>query len=75
MGADGRRFWVEAYSHFAGGQTRFSDDDFQRARIGGIRARVYTKNPGFATLNFRGGYRPGEHTRLTFAVENVPDEN
>jgi outer membrane receptor protein involved in Fe transport len=117
----GRRFWVEAYTHFAGAQTRFSDNDFQQARIGGVRTReeitqffnngavarglvrggvlletgetlpqvlrrvlgadlaarvpLYTKNPGFATLNFRGGYRLGEHTRLTFAVENVLDKN
>lgn len=117
----GRRFWVEAYSLFAGAQTRFSDNDLQQARIGGIRTReeitqffnngavarglvrggvlletgetlpqvlrrvlgpdlsarvpLYTKNPGFATLNFRGGYRLGEHTRLTFILENVFDKN
>lgn len=117
----GRRFWVESYSLFAGAQTRFSDNDMQQARIGGIRTRdeitqffnngavargivrggrlletgetlqqvlrrvlgadlsarvpLFTKNPGFATLNFRGGYRLGERTRLTFGLENVFDKN
>ncbi len=117
----GRRFWVETYTLFAGAQTRFSDNDFQQARIGGIRTRdeitnffnngavarglvqggrlletgetlpqvlrrvlgpdlsarvpLFTSNPGFATLNFRGGYRLGEHTRLTFILENVFDKN
>jgi len=117
----GRRFWVETYSLFAGAQTRFSDNDLQQARIGGVRTRdeitqffnngavarglvrggvlletgetlpqvwrrvlgpdlsarvpLFTKNPGFATLNFRGGYRLGEHTRLTFILENVFDKN
>lgn len=117
----GRRFWVETYSLFAGAQTRFSDNDLQQARIGGVRTReeisqffaggavarglvrggvlletgetlpqvlrrvlgpdlsarvpLFTKNPGFATLNFRGGYRLGEHTRLTLILENVFDKN
>ena len=117
----GRRFWVEGYSLFAGAQTRFSDNDLQQARIGGVRTReeitqffnngavarglvrggvlletaetlpqvlrrvlgpdlsarvpLFTKNPGFATLNFRGGYRLGEHTRLTVMLENVLDKN
>lgn len=117
----GRRFWVEGYSLFAGAQTRFSDNDQQQARIGGVRTReeitqffnngavarglvrggvlletgetlpqvlrrvlgpdlsarvpLFTKNPGFATLNLRGGYRLGEHTRLTFILENVFDKN
>jgi hemoglobin/transferrin/lactoferrin receptor protein len=117
----GRRFWVETYSLFAAAQTRFSDNDMQQARIGGIRTRdeitqffnngavarglvrggllletgetlqqvlrrvlgadlsarvpLFTKNPGFATLNFRGGYRLGERTRLTFILENVFDKN
>ena len=117
----GRRFWVETYSLFAGAQTRFSDNDMQQARIGGVRTReeitqffnngavardlvrggvlletgetlpqvlrrvlgpdlsarvpLFTKNPGFATLNFRGGYRIGEHTRLTFILENIFDKN
>ena len=39
------------------------------------RVPLFTKNPGFATLNFRGGYRLGEHTRLTFILENVFDKN
>ena len=39
------------------------------------RVPLFTKNPGFATLNFRGGYRLGEHTRLTFILENVLDKN
>lgn len=117
----GRRFWFETYSLFAGAQTRFSDNDLQQARIGGVRTReeitqffnngavarglvsggrlletgetlpqvllrvlgpdlsarvpLFTRNPGFATLNFRGGYRLGEHTQLTFILENVFDKN
>ena len=39
------------------------------------RVPLFTKNPGFATLNFRGGWRLGEHTRLTFILENVLDRN
>lgn len=35
----GRRFWIEPYSAFAAAQTRFSDNDLQQARIGGIRTR------------------------------------
>jgi outer membrane receptor protein involved in Fe transport len=117
----GRRFWVETYSLYAGAQTRFSDNDLQQARIGGVRTRdeitqffnngavarglvrggilletgetlpqvlrrvlgadlsarvpLFTRNPGFATLNFRGGCRLGEQTRLTFILENVFDKN
>ena len=39
------------------------------------RVPLFTKNPGFATLNLRGGYRLGERTRLTFILENVFDKN
>jgi outer membrane receptor protein involved in Fe transport len=35
----GKRYWVEAYSNFAYAQRRFSDEDFEEARIGGIRDR------------------------------------
>jgi len=35
----GGRFWAEAYTHFAGAQTRLSDNDLQQARIGGVRTR------------------------------------
>lgn len=117
----GRRFWVEAYSTFAAAQTRFSDNDLQQARIGGIRTRdeianffnngavarglvrggvllatgetltqvqrrvlgsdlsarvpLYLKNPGFATLNLRGGLRLGERSSVTLILENVFDKN
>lgn len=115
----GKRFWVEAYSNFADAQRRFSDNDFQQARIGGIRTRseianffnngaiarglvqggillatgetlaqvqqrvlgsaqrapLYTKNPGFATANFRGGYRFNDRSSLTFILENILDKN
>jgi outer membrane receptor protein involved in Fe transport len=117
----GSRYWVEAYTNFADAQRRFSDNDLQQARIGGIRTRdeitnffnngavarglvrggvllptgetlpqvlrrvlgsdltarvpLYTKNPGFATFNVRGGWRFGEETRLTLILENVFDRN
>ncbi|HZB46982.1 MAG TPA: TonB-dependent receptor, partial [Pyrinomonadaceae bacterium] len=117
----GRRFWVETYTSFAAAQERFSDNDLQQARIGGIRTReeitaffnngavarglvrggvlvetgetlpqvlgrvlgpdlsarvpLYTKNPGFATLNVRGGLRLGERTRVTLILENILDKN
>lgn len=117
----GRRFWVETYTNFAGAQTRLSDNDFQQARIGGIRTReeitnffvggaaarglvrdgvllqtgetlqqvlrrvlgadlsarvpLYTKNPGFATFNVRGGWRVGERSGVTVILENILDRN
>ncbi|MDQ3710775.1 MAG: TonB-dependent receptor [Acidobacteriota bacterium] len=40
----GKRFWVEAYSNFADAQRRFSDNDLQQARIGGIRTRAEIAN-------------------------------
>jgi outer membrane receptor protein involved in Fe transport len=40
----GRRFWVETYTHFAGAQTRLSDNDLQQARIGGVRTREEITN-------------------------------
>ena len=93
----GRRFWVETYSLFAGAQTRFSDNDLQQARIGGVRTRdeitQFFNNGAVARGLARGGvlletgetlpqvlrrvlgYRFGEHTRLTFILENVFDKN
>lgn len=117
----GRAFWFETYTNFAGAQTRFSDNDLQQARIGGIRTRdeitnffnngavarglvrggvllptgetlpqvlrrvlgadlsarvpLYTKNPGFATFNVRGGWRFGEGSNVTLILENILDKN
>jgi len=36
---------------------------------------MFTKSPGFATLNFRGGYRAGEHSEVVWMIENVLDKN
>lgn len=117
----GRAFWFEAYSTFADAQRRFSDNDLQQARIGGIRTRaeiinffnngavarglvrngillatgetvgqvwlrvlgpdpnartpLFTRNPGYATFNLRGGFHLGENSTLTLIVENVFDKN
>ena len=117
----GRQFWVEAYSNFADAQRRFSDNDLQQARIGGIRTRpeivnffnngavardlvrngillatgetvaqvwlrvlgpdpnartpLFTRNPGFATFNLRGGRQLGENSSITLILENVFDKN
>ncbi len=38
-------------------------------------APMFTKSPGFATLNFRGGYRAGEHSELVWMLENALDKN
>jgi hemoglobin/transferrin/lactoferrin receptor protein len=38
-------------------------------------APLFTKTPGFATLNFRGGYRMGENQELVWVFENVLDRN
>jgi outer membrane receptor protein involved in Fe transport len=115
------RYWLEVYSLFADAQRRFSDNDLQQARIGGIRTRdeitnffnngavarglvrdgilvptnenldqvlsrvlgpdlsarvpLFAKNPGYATLNFRGGYQTSERTRVTLILENILDKN
>lgn len=47
----------------------------QRVLGSAQRAPLYTKNPGFATFNFRGGYRFNDHSSLTFILENIFDKN
>lgn len=39
------------------------------------RTPLFTKNPGFATFNLRGGYRLGENSTLTLILENIFDKN
>ncbi len=39
------------------------------------RVPLYTKNPGFATFNLRGGLRLGEGSNVTVIVENIFDRN
>ena len=39
------------------------------------RVPLYTKNPGFATFNARGGWRLGEGSAVTFILENILDKN
>jgi hemoglobin/transferrin/lactoferrin receptor protein len=114
-------YWLEAYTHFAADQTRFSGNDLGQARIGGIRTKqeitsffnngavarglvqngilvatgetlgqvlarvlgpdlnarvpLYTKNPGYATLNLRGGVRLSNRSSLTLIGENLFDRN
>ena len=36
---------------------------------------LYTKNPGFATFNVRGGWRLGEGSAVTVILENILDKN
>ena len=37
--------------------------------------QLFTKNPGFALLNLRGGFRIGEHSSITLILENILDKN
>jgi hemoglobin/transferrin/lactoferrin receptor protein len=39
------------------------------------RVPLYLKNPGYATLNVRGGFRLGERSSVTAILENVFDHN
>ena len=36
---------------------------------------LFTKNPGFALLNLRGGFRIGENSSITVILENILDKN
>ncbi|MGH9791141.1 MAG: TonB-dependent receptor domain-containing protein, partial [Candidatus Acidiferrales bacterium] len=47
-------------------------------RVLGVSAQgapLFTSTPGFATLNFRGGYRMGERSEVIAVFENVLDRN
>jgi outer membrane receptor protein involved in Fe transport len=37
--------------------------------------QLFTKNPGFALLNVRGGFRLGERSSITLILENIFDKN
>jgi outer membrane receptor protein involved in Fe transport len=37
--------------------------------------QLFTKNPGFALLNIRGGFRIGERSSVTLFLENIFDKN
>jgi len=37
--------------------------------------QLFRKNPGFALLNLRGGFRAGEHSSFTVILENLLDKN
>ncbi len=39
------------------------------------KAPLFTKTPGFATFNLRGGYQVSENTDLVFVLENLLDHN
>lgn len=43
--------------------------------VGVQGAPLFTSTPGFATLNFRGGYRMGERSEVIAVFENVLDRN
>jgi iron complex outermembrane receptor protein/hemoglobin/transferrin/lactoferrin receptor protein len=43
--------------------------------VGVSSGPLFTKTPGFATLNFRGGYRMGESHEFVWVFENVLDRN
>jgi hemoglobin/transferrin/lactoferrin receptor protein len=36
---------------------------------------LFSKNPGFALLNLRGGFRIGERSSVTVILENLFDKN
>jgi outer membrane receptor protein involved in Fe transport len=37
--------------------------------------QLFTKNPGFALFNLRGGFRIGERSSITVILENIFDKN
>lgn len=39
------------------------------------RVPLFVKNPGYATLNMRGGFRLGERSSVTIILENIFDRN
>jgi hemoglobin/transferrin/lactoferrin receptor protein len=39
------------------------------------RVPLYTRHPGYATLNIRGGFRLGEQSSVTAILENIFDRN
>jgi outer membrane receptor protein involved in Fe transport len=43
--------------------------------VGIQSAPFFSKMPGFATLNFRGGYRTSERSEIVWVLENVLDKN
>ncbi len=43
--------------------------------VGVESAPLFTKTAGFATLNFRGGYRISEYSEFIWILENVLDKN
>ncbi len=43
--------------------------------VGVTSAPMFTSTPGFATLNFRGGYRVRENSEFIWVLENVVDRN
>jgi hemoglobin/transferrin/lactoferrin receptor protein len=42
---------------------------------GVFSAPFKTATPGYATLNFRGGFQLGEHSNVTLILENILDKN
>jgi hemoglobin/transferrin/lactoferrin receptor protein len=65
-----KKLWAEMTGTFAGRQDRLSADDaVDTSRIppGGT--------PGYAVLSMRTGYRVTENVGLTFAIENVTNED
>ncbi len=61
--------WIEAYTRFAARQNRLSDRDRDDPRIDP------NGTPGWATLNLRAGWQPGEHWAVQVGLENLLDEN
>ncbi len=64
------RFWTEASLTWADNQHHLSARDAadtSRIPPGGM--------PGYAVLSLRPGWRVDEHTSLTFAIENVTNED
>jgi hemoglobin/transferrin/lactoferrin receptor protein len=65
-----KKLWAETTGTFAGRQDRLSADDaVDTSRIppGGT--------PGYAVLSMRAGYKVTENVGLTFAIENVTNED
>jgi hemoglobin/transferrin/lactoferrin receptor protein len=59
--------WLEAYTTFAGKQSRLSAADRSDRRIG------LNGTPGWTTLNLRGGLAVGSALSITVGIENILD--
>ena len=66
----GRKLWAEVTGTFAGRQDRLSGDDMRDP------SRIPPDGtPGYAVLSMRTGYRMTKNVDVTFAIENVTNQD